>query len=71
MEVHFKPVNEQSEYSYFRKKKIPVIYYFGTTEYKDYQKPTDTPDHINYDILEKRTKFIFHVIWQLAYQKKL
>ncbi len=71
MTIKFKPLVEQSGYYYFMKKKIPVIYYYGTSDYADYHKPTDTPDKVSYDILEKRTRFIFQVIWQLAYQKKM
>jgi len=71
MTIKFKPLVEHSEYIYFMKKKIPTIYYYGTSDYSDYQKPTDTPDRVSYDILEKRTKFLFQIIWQLAYQKKL
>ncbi len=71
MTIKFKPLVEQGEYSYFMKKNIPVIDYYGTKNYSDYHQPTDTPDRVSYDILEKRTRFIFQIIWQLAYQKKL
>ncbi len=71
MTLKFKPLVEQSGYYYFMKKKLPVIYYYGTSDYADYHKPTDTPDKVSYDILEKRTRFVFQIIWQLAYQKKL
>ncbi len=69
--LKFKPLVETSEYSLFMKKNVPVIYFYGSSDYADYHKPTDTPDRVSYDILEKRTRFIFQIIWQLAYQKKL
>jgi len=69
--IKFKPLVDKSEYTYFMKEKIPTIYYYGSNDYPDYEKPTDTPDRVSYDILEKRTKFLFQIIWQLAYQKKL
>jgi len=71
MDIKFKPLVEHSEYTYFMKKNIPAIYYYGTSNYADYHRPTDTPDNVSYDILEKRTRFVFQVIWQLAYQKKI
>lgn len=55
----------RSDHSNFAKNNIPVIFYFNGT-HEDYHKPTDTPDKINYEILEKRTKLIFHTVWELA-----
>ncbi|MBD0831707.1 M28 family peptidase [Aestuariibaculum sediminum] len=46
---------------------IPVIFYFNG-EHSDYHKPTDTPEKINYNLLEKRTKLIFATAWQIANQ---
>ncbi len=69
--LRFKPLVEQSDYTQFMKKKVPVIYFYGSSNYKDYHKPTDTSDLVSYDILEKRTRFIFQIIWELAYQKNL
>jgi len=69
--LKFKPLVEHSDFSQFMKKKVPVIYFYGSSNYKDFHEPTDTPDLVSYDILEKRTRFIFQIIWELAYQKKL
>ncbi|MCF7561825.1 M28 family peptidase [Sabulilitoribacter multivorans] len=44
---------------------IPVIFYFNG-EHKDYHQTTDTPDKIDYQLLEKRTKLIFATAWQIA-----
>ncbi len=52
-----------------RKINIPVIFYFNGT-HEDYHRPSDTPDKINYAILEKRTKLIFHTAWKLANRKE-
>jgi len=71
LSLKFKPLVESSDYTHFMKKNIPVIYFYGSNDYSDYHNPTDTADKINYDILEKRTRFIFQIIWQLAYQEKL
>lgn len=55
----------RSDHYNFAKHNIPVIFYFTGT-HVDYHKPTDTPDKIQYDLLEKRTKLIFYTAWELA-----
>ena len=47
------------------KNNIPVIFYFNGT-HADYHQPTDTPDKINYEMLENRTRLVFHTAWELA-----
>tara|TARA_A100001011_G_C14317203_1_gene848528 strand:- start:4133 stop:5134 length:1002 start_codon:yes stop_codon:yes gene_type:complete len=58
----------RSDHYNFAKRNIPVIFYFNGT-HEDYHRPTDTADKINYTILEKRTKLIFHTAWELANRK--
>lgn len=58
----------RSDHYNFAKHNIPVIFYFNG-EHKDYHKPTDTPEKINYELLEKRAKLIFATAWQLANQE--
>ena len=55
----------RSDHYNFAKKNIPIIFYFNGT-HSDYHKPTDTADKINYPVLAKRTKLIFHTAWELA-----
>jgi len=55
----------RSDHYNFAKHNIPVIFYFNGT-HADYHKPTDTPEKIQYDLLEKRTRFIFYTAWELA-----
>lgn len=59
----------RSDHYNFGKHNIPIIFYFNG-EHEDYHKPTDTPDKINYPLLEKRTRFIFATTWQLANQER-
>ena len=47
---------------------IPVIFYFNG-EHEDYHQVSDTPDKIDYPLLEKRTKLIFATAWQIANQE--
>ncbi|WP_100611694.1 M28 family peptidase [Confluentibacter lentus] len=46
---------------------IPVIFYFNG-EHADYHKTTDTPEKIDYLLLQNRTRLIFATAWQLANQ---
>ncbi|HLV70610.1 MAG TPA: M28 family metallopeptidase [Xanthomarina sp.] len=55
----------RSDHYNFTLHNIPVIFYFNS-EHEDYHQPTDTPDKINYPLLEKRTQLIFATAWQLA-----
>ncbi|TGV01657.1 M28 family peptidase [Flavivirga rizhaonensis] len=58
----------RSDHYNFALKGIPVIFYFNG-EHSDYHEPTDTPDKIDYDLLQRRTKLIFTTAWQIANQK--
>lgn len=55
----------RSDHYNFAKNNIPVIFYFNGT-HDDYHKPTDTPDKIEYDLLETRTRLVFYTAWQIA-----
>ena len=55
----------RSDHFHFAKFDIPIIFYFNGT-HEDYHKPTDTPDKIDYDLLAKRTKLVFHTAWEIA-----
>ncbi|QXP68225.1 M28 family metallopeptidase [Polaribacter sp. AHE13PA] len=55
----------RSDHYNFAKHNVPVIFYFNGT-HEDYHKPSDTPDKIEYDLLEKRTRLVFHTAWEVA-----
>lgn len=55
----------RSDHYNFAKYNVPIIFYFNGT-HEDYHRETDTPDKINYDMLEKRTKLVFHTAWEVA-----
>ena len=59
---------ERSDHYNFALKGIPVIFYFNGI-HDDYHKISDTPDKIDYSLLEKRTKLIFATAWQIANQE--
>ncbi len=55
----------RSDHYNFAKHNIPVAFYFNGT-HEDYHKVTDTPDKIQYDLLEKRTRLVFYTAWELV-----
>lgn len=55
----------RSDHYNFAKNNIPIIFYFNGT-HDDYHKIGDTPDKINYDLLENRTRLVFYTAWELA-----
>jgi hypothetical protein len=55
----------RSDHYNFAKNNIPIIFYFNGT-HADYHRPGDTPDKINYDLLENRTRLIFYTAWEIA-----
>ncbi|WP_296317741.1 M28 family peptidase [Winogradskyella sp. UBA3174] len=55
----------RSDHYNFAKNNIPVIFYFNGT-HADYHKASDTADKIEYDLLENRTRLVFHTAWEVA-----
>ena len=55
----------RSDHYNFAKNNVPSIFYFSGT-HEDYHRPTDTPDKIEYDLFETRTKLVFYTAWELA-----
>ncbi|MUU78397.1 M28 family peptidase [Winogradskyella endarachnes] len=55
----------RSDHYNFAKNNIPVIFYFNGT-HDDYHQPSDTPDKIEYDLLETRSRLIFYTAWEVA-----
>ncbi|WP_431123805.1 M28 family peptidase [Flagellimonas flava] len=59
----------RSDHYNFAKNNIPIIFYFNGT-HADYHRPGDTPDKINYDLLENRTRLVFYTAWEVANREK-
>ncbi len=60
---------ERSDHYNFAKYDIPVIFYFNGT-HEDYHQPSDTPDKIEYDLLENRARLVFYTAWEIANRDK-
>jgi Zn-dependent M28 family amino/carboxypeptidase len=71
LDYKFNDENDPNRYYYrsdhynFAKNNIPVIFYFNGT-HADYHKATDTIDKIAFDLLEKRSRLVFHTAWEVA-----
>ncbi len=64
-EDHPDRIYYRSDHWNFAKNGVPIIFYFNGT-HKDYHKPTDTVDKIEFDLLKKRTDLVFYTTWELA-----
>lgn len=55
----------RSDHYNFARKGVPIIFYFDGI-HKDYHQPSDTVDKINFDLMQKRTQYIFLTAWDIA-----
>ena len=55
----------RSDHYNFAKNNVPIIFYFNGT-HADYHRPTDTPDKIEYDLMENRARLVFYTAWEIA-----
>lgn len=55
----------RSDHYNFAKNNIPIIFYFNGT-HDDYHRPGDTPDKIEYELLQKRSQLVFLTAWELV-----
>jgi len=56
----------RSDHYNFARYGVPIIFYYDGMLGADYHKPTDTPDKINYNLLEKRARLVFYTAWEMA-----
>ncbi|MBS1949043.1 MAG: M28 family peptidase [Bacteroidetes bacterium] len=56
----------RSDHFNFAEKGVPIIFYYDGMLDRDYHKPTDTPDKIDYSLLAKRAKLVFYTAWEMA-----
>lgn len=55
----------RSDHYNFAEKGVPIIFYFNGV-HRDYHRPTDTPDKINYDLYSRRSQLVFYTAWEMA-----
>lgn len=56
----------RSDHYNFARKGVPVLFFYDGMLLADYHQPTDTVDKINFELMEKRVKMIFHTAWEIA-----
>lgn len=56
----------RSDHYNFARKGVPILFFYDGMLKADYHKPTDTVDKINFPLLEKRARMIFHTAWEMA-----
>ena len=56
----------RSDHYNFARKGVPILFFYDGMLKADYHKPTDTVDKINFALLEKRARMIFHTAWEIA-----
>lgn len=56
----------RSDHYNFAKKGVPILFFYDGMLQADYHKPTDTVDKINFELMEKRTRLVFHTAWVMA-----
>ncbi len=64
-ENHPDRIYYRSDHWNFAKNNVPIIFYFNGV-HEDYHQPSDTIDKIEFDLMTKRTKLVFHTAWVLA-----
>ena len=56
----------RSDHYNFARKGVPVLFFYDGMLKADYHKPTDTVDKINWDLYQKRVRYIFLTAWEIA-----
>jgi hypothetical protein len=55
----------RSDHYNFARKGVPVIFYFNGT-HTDYHQETDEVSKINFQLMQRRSRLVFHTAWELA-----
>ncbi|MEK7198615.1 MAG: M28 family peptidase, partial [Bacteroidota bacterium] len=56
----------RSDHYNFAKKGVPILFFYDGMLQSDYHKPTDTIEKINFELMEKRVRMIFHTAWDIS-----
>ncbi len=56
----------RSDHYNFARKGVPIIFYYDGMLRLDYHRPSDTIEKINFELMEKRARFIFLTAWEMA-----
>lgn len=56
----------RSDHFNFARYGVPIIFYYDGMLRPDYHRPSDTPDKIDYDLMQKRAQLVFYTGWEMA-----
>jgi Zn-dependent M28 family amino/carboxypeptidase len=60
----------RSDHYNFAEKGVPILFFFNGV-HPDYHRPTDTPDKINYGIMEKRARLVYFTAREIANREEM
>ncbi|MCU0335613.1 MAG: M28 family peptidase [Chitinophagaceae bacterium] len=60
----------RSDHYNFAKNGVPILFYFDGI-HRDYHRPTDTVDKIEFDLMTRRVQLVFYTAWELANRQEL
>lgn len=60
----------RSDHYNFARNGVPAIFYFNGV-HADYHRITDTVDKINFELMAKRARLIFHTAWEMANREEM
>jgi hypothetical protein len=60
----------RSDHYNFARTGVPIIFYFNGV-HADYHRATDTIDKINFGLMERRARLIFHTAWEMANRNEM
>ncbi|MES2374579.1 MAG: M28 family peptidase [Bacteroidota bacterium] len=56
----------RSDHYNFARKGVPILFFYDGMLGADYHKQTDTVDKIQFDVMSRRAKLVFHTGWVIA-----
>ena len=60
----------RSDHYNFAKNGVPILFYFDGI-HRDYHRPTDTVDKIEFDLMAKRAQLVFLTAWEMANRNEM
>ncbi|RYY48811.1 MAG: M28 family peptidase [Chitinophagaceae bacterium] len=61
----------RSDHYNFARKGVPVLFFYDGMLKSDYHKPGDDVEKINFALMEKRARMVFHTAWEMANRNEM
>jgi hypothetical protein len=56
----------RSDHYNFARKGVPILFFYDGMLKAEYHQPGDTVEKINFELMQKRAKLVFHTAWEMA-----